>query len=55
MKISELIKKFQEVQEEYGDVEVMAAYSDVCGDGYYTPFDENNMYYNRSENAVLIQ
>ena len=46
MKISELIKKLQEIQNEHGDVEVMvydAVYFDATEDSFYVGKD-NKLY-----------
>lgn len=43
MKISEVINKLQEIQKEYGDLEVKAY------DAIYYPFDENTFYVHKNE------
>ena len=42
MKISELIKKLQELQNEYGDVEVLAAYDDF-GTDEFIPLEDGGI------------
>ena len=53
MKISELIKKLQELKKEHGDIEVMA-YTDADCHGYYDTFIEDNVCYDKSDNVILI-
>lgn len=53
MKISELIKKLQELQKEHGDIEVMA-YTDADCHGYYDTFIEDDVCYYKSDNVILI-
>ena len=40
MKISELIKKIQKVQEEHGDVEVLAI-ENTCGEGDWASLEDS--------------
>ena len=53
MKISELIERLQELQEEHGDIEVQA-YTDTDCHGYYYTFSRENVYYDKSDNVILI-
>ena len=56
MKISEVIKKLQEIQAEKGDVEVLAIY-DTYGEGDWVPLEDSGISfdrYNISENIVYI-
>ena len=46
MKISELIKKLQKVQEEHGDVEVLAI-SDTYGEGEWASLEEDGVSFDR--------
>ena len=55
MKISELIKKLQEIQKEHGDIEVLAM--SVACDYDYTSLDEDGINYdrfNKGENFLYI-
>ena len=56
MKISELIKKLQKVQEEHGDVEVLAL-ENTYGDGEWVPLEEDGVSFDRfneGKNIVYI-
>lgn len=53
MKISELIERLQELQEEHGDIEVQA-YTDNDCHGYYDTFSRENVCYEKIDNVVLI-
>ena len=46
MKISELIKKLQEIQNEHGDVEVLAI-SDTYGEGEWVSLEEDGISFDR--------
>ena len=46
MKISEVIKKLQKVQEEHGDVEVLAVF-DTYGDGDWVSLEEDGISFDR--------
>ena len=56
MKISEVIKKLQEVQKEKGDVEVLAI-SDTYGEGEWVSLEEDGISFDRfneGKNIVYI-
>ena len=56
MKISELIKKLQEIQKEKGDVEVLAAF-DTYGEGEWVSLEEDGISFDRfneGKNIVYI-
>ena len=56
MKISELIKKLQEIQKEKGDVEVLAI-SDTYGTGEWAPLEDSGIIFDRfneDKNIVYI-
>lgn len=53
MKISELIERLQELQEEHGDIEVQA-YTDNDYHGYYDTFSRENVCYEKIDNVILI-
>lgn len=53
MKISELIERLQELQEEHGDIEVQA-YTDNDCHGYYDTFSRENVCYEKIDNVILI-
>ena len=56
MKISEVIKKLQEIQKEYGDVEVLAI-EDTWGEGEWVPLREGGVCfdrYNDGKNVLYI-
>ena len=46
MKISELIKKLQEIQKEHGDVEVLAVF-DTYGEGEWVSLEEDGISFDR--------
>ena len=46
MKISEVIRKLQKVQEEHGDVEVLAVF-DTYGDGDWVSLEEDGISFDR--------
>ena len=56
MKISEVIKKLQEIQEEKGDVEVLAVF-DTYGEGEWVSLEEDGISFDRfneGKNIVYI-
>lgn len=56
MKISELIKKLQEIQNEHGDVKVLAI-SDTYGEGEWVSLEEDGISFDRfneGKNIVYI-
>ena len=56
MKISELIKKLQEIQKEKGDVEVLAVF-DTYGTGEWAPLEDSGISFDRfneGKNIVYI-
>ena len=56
MVISELIKKLQKVQEEHGDIEVLAI-SDTYGEGEWVSLEEDGISFDRfneGKNIVYI-
>ena len=56
MKISELIKELQKVQEEHGDIEVLAI-SDTYGEGEWVSLEEDGISFDRfneGKNIVYI-
>ena len=53
MKISEVIKKLQVIQEKHGDIEVMAYYDPWC-EGYYEPMTNEDIIFNRNDNKLYI-
>ena len=56
MKISELIKKLQEIQKEKGDVEVLAI-SDTYGEGEWVSLEDSGVSFDRfneGKNIVYI-
>ena len=56
MKISELIKKLQEIQNEHGDVEVLAVF-DTYGEGEWVSLEEDGISFDRfneGKNIVYI-
>lgn len=56
MKISELIKKLQEIKKEHGDVEVLAI-SDTYGEGEFVPLEDSGISFDRfneGKNIVYI-
>lgn len=56
MKISELIRKLQEIQKEHGDVEVLAL-ENTWGEGEFVPLDDSGVSfdrYNECKNIVYI-
>ena len=46
MKISELIKELQEIQEEHGDIEVLAL-ENTYGEGEFVPLEEDGISFDR--------
>ena len=52
MKISELIKKLQELQNEHGDVEVLAVYDDF-GTGEYIPLEDGGISFDSLDDGKL--
>ena len=56
MKISELIKKLQEIQKEHGDIEVLAL-ENTWGEGEFVPLEEDGISFDRfneGKNIVYI-
>ena len=56
MKISEVIKELQKVQEEHGDIEVLAI-SDTYGEGEWVSLEEDGISFDRfneGKNIVYI-
>lgn len=56
MKISEVIKKLQKIQQEYGDVEVLAMF-DTHGEGEWESLEDSGISFDRfneGENVVYI-
>ena len=56
MKISEVIKKLQEVQKEHGDIEVLAL-ENTWGEGEFVPLEEDGISFDRfneGKNIVYI-
>lgn len=56
MKISEVIKKLQEIQNEHGDVEV-SALENTFGEGEFVPLEDSGVSfdrYNEGKNIVYI-
>ena len=56
MKISELIKELQEIQEVHGDIEVLAI-SDTYGTGEWVPLEDSGVIldrFNEGKNIVYI-
>ena len=56
MKISDLIKKLQEIQKEKGDVEVLAVF-DTYGEGEFVPLEDSGVSFDRfneGKNIVYI-
>ena len=56
MKISEVIKKLQEIQKEHGDVEVLAVF-DTYGEGEWVSLEEDGISFDRfneGKNIVYI-
>ena len=56
MKISEVIKKLQEIQKEHGDIEVLAL-ENTYGEGEFVPLEEDGISFDRfneGKNIVYI-
>ena len=53
MKISELIKKLQEIQKKHGDVEVLAVF-DTYGEGEWASLEEGGISFNEGKNVLYI-
>ena len=56
MKISELIKKLQELKEEHGDIEILAL-ENTYGTGEFVPLEEDGISFDRfneGKNIVYI-
>lgn len=53
MKISELIKKLQEIQIGHGDIEVLAI-SDTYGTGEWFQLEDSGVSFDRFKNIVYI-
>ena len=52
MKISEVIKKLQELQNEHGDVEVLAVYDDL-GTDVFLPLEDGRISFDSSDDGKL--
>ena len=46
MKISEVIKKLQEIQKKHGDIEVLAL-EDAYGEGEFVPLEDSGVSFDR--------
>lgn len=56
MKISEVIKKLQEIQKDYGDVEVLSTF-DTYGTGEWVPLEDSGISFDRfdeGKNVVYV-
>lgn len=56
MKISEVIKKLQEIQKEHGDIEVLAL-ENTYGEGEFVPLEDDGIIFDRfneGKNIVYI-
>ena len=56
MKISELIKELQQIQEEHGDIEVLAL-GNTYGEGEFVPLEDSGVSFDRfneGKNIVYI-
>ena len=56
MKISEVINKLQEIQKQYGDIEVLAI-EDTYGEGEFVPLEDSGISFDRfneGKNIVYI-
>lgn len=56
MKISEVIRKLQEIQNEHGDIEVLAL-ENTCGEGEWVSLEDNGVCFDRfneGENVLYI-
>ena len=56
MKISELIKKLQEIQNEHGDVEALAVFDTYCT-GEWVPLEDSGISFDRfneGKNVVYV-
>ena len=53
MKISELIKKLQKVQEEHGDVEVLAI-ENTWGEGDWASLEDSGVIFYRYKKGLII-
>ena len=56
MKISEVIRKLQEIQKEHGDIEVLAL-ENTYGEGEFVPLEDNGISFDRfneGKNIVYI-
>lgn len=56
MKISEVIRKLQEIQNEHGDIEVLAI-ENTCVEGEFVPLEDSGVSfdrYNEGKNVVYI-
>lgn len=56
MKILEVIRKLQEIQEEHGDIEVFAI-ENTCGEGDWVSLEDSGVSfdrYNEAKNIVYI-
>ena len=56
MRISELIKELQKVQEEHGDIEVLAVF-DTYGEGEFVPLEDSGISFDRfneGKNIIYI-
>ena len=53
MKISEVIRKLQEIQNEHGDVEVLAM-ENTCGDGDWASLEDSGVSFDRYSQPPTI-
>ena len=53
MVISELIEKLQEIQQEKGDVEVVAVFDTDCT-GEFVPLEEDGIRFNKGKKLLYI-
>ena len=53
MKISEVIRKLQEIQNEHGDVEVYAL-ENTLGEGEFVPLEDNGVSFDRYDEGKNI-
>ena len=56
MKISEVVKKLQEIQNKHGDIEVLAL-ENTCGEGEWASLEDSGVSfdrYNQGKNVLYI-
>ena len=53
MKISDVIKKLQEIQKEHGDIEVLAL-ENTWGEGEFVPLEDSGVSFDRFNEAKNI-